>query len=188
MRELITFWIGIAFNSEVKIPTCCPRCDSRLQCENEGCVSCGLRLWQDVPILIMRYRQSVVLFIALAAAFLVCLYVWARYPGWLPYVGGIFLIETIWGVWVMRHQSRYVGVISPDGVFTIEQKKIVSNIPWPGITGFKPGRWAWQVEVLTAQSGNGQHTLNLWTPTLAREFSRVAADVHETRIRTEEMS
>lgn len=76
-----------------------------------------------------------------------------------------------------------MGVVSPDGLLAIQERRVTSSVPWAGITGFKRGRWPWQVRVLTTAHGVNEvaSTMNLWTPMLAREFIRIAEEVRKTK-------
>ena len=175
--------------SDIIIPVSCPRCQTPLLVgkEQAHCGSCGLRLWRDVPVLRLRYWRLAILFTAYASVAMAVagIWFWIRFPSMLPYFIGLCVLEVAAVQWVAYRRKEYVGVVSPDGLFAIEGKKLVSSIPWAAVTGFKRGRWPWQVQVLT--SAQGVHdvgpTINLWTPRLARGFVRVAEEVRRTKLR-----
>jgi hypothetical protein len=111
-----------------------------------------------------------------------CTWTWIRFPEWLPYVFAAFALETVWALW-MAGRKEFAGVISPDGLFTIRGKKVLRQVPWQGIGGVKLSQWSWLVQVLApGQNGCGV-TLDLGTPTLAREFVRIAEEVRKTRVK-----
>lgn len=185
MQTLLSWLLGTFFSSEIAAPTGSPRCQAPLASEAEraGCGQCGLRVWRDVPVFRMRKRPAITMLFASTAAGIACLWVWIRFPAGLPYVTAAFLLEFAWGLWMMRRCKPCVGVVSPDGLFTVEGKRVVGSVSWAGINGFEFGRWPWQVQVLKSgpTAKDAERALNLWTPTLVRGFIRVAEEVRKTK-------